>query len=257
MLDTIDYDMEYDENGTVTGLEILDETKPVTSIERYKTGYTYWGYSKEQLKWLADEALGKLPEGYDVIFLSHMGIDQETGGADYLGAELRGIISAYQNKSTYVNEDFDIDIDYAEISGKILSLEFGHTHYEKLYYDTDIDLIQVNTGLSNGYTITDGTRTFQSETEAQFDVMSVNRDFVYKMSVGNAGRTLKIYNPKKTAGDVNLDEAVDICDLVYLDRANSGKAAKTTAADVGRAGTIENAATLLRSILIGTYVDTN
>jgi len=257
VLDTIDYDMEYDENGTVTGLEILDETKPVTSIERYKTGYTYWGYSKEQLKWLADEALGKLPEGYDVIFLSHMGIDQETGGADYLGAELRGIISAYQNKSSYVNEDFDIAIDYAEISGKILSLEFGHTHYEKLYYDADIDLIQVNTGLSNGYTITDGTRTFQSETEAQFDVMSVNRDFVYKMSVGNAGRTLKIYNPKKTEGDVNSDETVDICDLVYLDRANSGKAAKTTAADVGRAGTIENAAALLRSILIGTYIDTN
>ena len=257
VLDTIDYDMEYDENGTVTGLEILDETKPVTSIERYKTGYTYWGYSKEQLKWLADEALGKLPEGYDVIFLSHMGIDQETGGADYLGAELRGIISAYQNKSSYVNEDFDIDIDYAEISGKILSLEFGHTHYERLYYDADIDLIQVNTGLSNGYTITDGTRTFQSETEAQFDVMSVNRDFVYKMSVGNAGRTLKIYNPKKTAGDVNLDEAVDICDLVYLESVTKSNEIKTTTVDVGRIGTFENAPATLRSILIGTYIDIN
>ena len=240
VLDSIDYDMEYDENGTVTGLEILNPSKPESSIERYKTGYTYWGYSKEQLKWLADEALGNLPTDYDVVFLSHMGIDNTTSGADFLGEELRGIIGAYQNKTEYVNVGFDINVDYTGEQGRIRSFQFGHTHYERKYYDSDIDLVQINTGLSNAYTITNGTRIFQSEAEAQFDVMSVTNDFVYKMSVGNAGSTIKIYYPTKTAeGDLNVDGTADICDLVYAKLIETKKAPLTSAVDVERNGTFD------------------
>lgn len=253
ILDSIDYDMEYDENGTVTGLEILDPSKPESSIERYKTGYTYWGYSKEQLKWLADEALGNLPEGYDVVFLTHMGIDSTTSGADYLGAELRGIIGAYQNKTEYINEDFDINVNYTAEKGRIRSLQFGHTHYERKYYDDDIDLVQINTGLSNAYTITNGTRVFQSETEAQFDVMSVTNDFVYKLTVGEAGSSLKIYYKIKTEqGDVNGDSEVDICDLVYTHLAKDNKAPLTTAIDITRIGNLNtDIFETLRKILLG------
>lgn len=240
ILDSIDYDMEYDENGTVTGLEILDPSKPESSIERYKTGYTYWGYSKEQLKWLADEALGNLPEDYDVVLLSHMGIDDTTSGADFLGEELRSIIGAYQNKTEYVNNDFNINVDYTSEQGRIRSFQFGHTHYERKYYDSDIDLVQINTGLSNAYTITNGTRIFQSEAEAQFDVMSVTNDYVYKMTVGVAGSTIKIYYPTKTAqGDLNGDGDANICDLVYARLIEENKAPKTAAADVERRGTLD------------------
>ena len=253
ILDSIDYDMEYDENGTVTGLEILDASKPESSIERYKTGYTYWGYSKEQLKWLADEALGNLPEGYDVVFLSHMGIDDTTSGADFLGEELRGIIGAYQNKTEYVNADFDIDVDYTGEQGRIRSFQFGHTHYERKYYDSDIDLVQINTGLSNAYTITNGTRIFQSEAEAQFDVMSVTNDSVYKMTVGAAGTTLKIYYPIKTKqGDINSDTNVDICDLVYLRLMEENKVPLSTTADISRQGALAvDIFAILRNILNG------
>ena len=82
--------------------------------------------------------------------------------------------------------------------------------------------------------------------------MSVTNESVYKLSVGNAGETLKIYYPTKTKqGDLNFDSSTDICDLVYLNLIDEGKAPLTTAADINRCGVLgyENC-DALRKILI-------
>ena len=254
ILDCIDYDMTYDENGVITGLEILDESMPVDSHKRYKNGYTYAGYSKEQLKWLSDEALGNLPEDYDVVFFSHMGIDESRSYSSTKqenGEVLSAIIAAYQNNTAYVNEDFEINVDYSAVQGRIRSFQFGHTHSEHKRYDPDIDLTQINTGTANGLNKTG--RSLFSESEARFDVMSVTDDYVYQMCVGTKGTSMKIYYPVETkSGDLNFDSSVDICDLVCADLIDKGERAITTAADTNSDGVLDTDILLaVRNLLLG------
>jgi 3',5'-cyclic AMP phosphodiesterase CpdA len=66
-LDAADKEAEYDKNGVVTGLKLLDSTKPYICT-RYRTGYSFWGYSEKQLKWLATEAL-TAEDGWNYIFV--------------------------------------------------------------------------------------------------------------------------------------------------------------------------------------------
>ena len=254
ILDCIDYDMTYDENGVITGLEVVDETLGVNDHNRYKTGYTYAGYSKEQLKWLADEALGNLPEDYDVVFFSHMGIDELTSQSsnEQVNAEaLRAIIAAYQNNTAYTDAELDINVDYSAVQGRIRSFQFGHTHSDHKRYDPDIDLTQINTGTANGYN--KANRSLYSESEARFDVMSVTDDYVYQMCVGTKGTSMKIYYPVETkSGDLNFDSSVDICDLVCADLIDKGERAITTAADTNSDGVLDTDILLaVRNLLLG------
>ena len=270
-LDSCDYYNEYDENGNVTYLDIRDESLAENKHDRYYTCANYRGYSDSQLKWLVNEAL-TADDGWDYVFISHQGIDDNTNSKYRVGNgdALRGIIAAFQNNTSYVNEEMGINIDYSDNTSKILSYQFGHTHTELTLFEDGLNLWQINTESANhgeyGATRTSGrpnawnpnlnwigkAHDGSTESEANFDVMSVCRDFVYKQSVG-VGITEKLYYPNTNKdGDFNGDGIVDILDLVAQDLVLRGVNGKNTMADTDKNSVLDTSVdpAALRKIII-------
>ena len=259
-LDSCDYYNEYDENGNITYLDLRDASLSESEHDRYYTSANYRGYSAKQLKWLVEEAL-TADEGWDYVFISHQGIDDNTNSKYSVryGTELRGIIAAFQNNTSYVNNEIGINVDYSNNSSKILSYQFGHTHTELALYEDDVKLWQINTESSNydevGANRAPGRPTAwnpnlnwlsncheaSTESEAAFDVMSVCREFVYKQSIG-IGITEKLYYPQTNIeGDINNDGVVDILDLVEQNLILNGEKGKNTSADTNKNNKLEAA----------------
>ena len=257
-LDSCDYYNEYDETGAVTYLDIRDASLAENKHDRYYTCANYRGYSVAQLNWLVNEAL-TADEGWDYVFISHQGIDDNTNSKYSVryGEVLRGIIAAFQNGTTYINEEMGITADYTDNTAKILSFQFGHTHTELTLYEEDVKLWQINTESANydevGATRAPGRPTAWnpnlnwisnlheagSESEANFDVMSVCQDFVYKQNVG-VGVTEKLYYPDAVSeGDMNEDGVVDILDLVEQNLVLIGEKNVNTTADVNNDNILE------------------
>lgn len=234
-LDSLDYEAKYDENGYVItadndgdalydGMPARIKNSAGTDRSKYWTGTSWRGYGAKQVKWLAEEALGKLPADYNVIFVSHMGIDSDTSSdssAVMNGSKIRDIIKAYNAKVSYSAGITDVwgvsvtvRVDFAEKSGKALSYQFGHRHTELTLYSDDIDLFLFGTSAANaGETDiqTDGQqadpgvtnsglprrfykRELGGDTEACFNVMSVSEKQAYRFTVG-AGRNEKAVYP--------------------------------------------------------------
>ncbi len=197
-LDALDYDAQYDENGDIT------------TLPGSWSGINWWGYSADQMRWLAEDALDT---DKNVIFLSHMGIDKDTNcynNAIQFGSELRAIIAAYQSGGSYTaslsdywGEPVNISADFTD-GGKILSYQFGHMHIEGGFYSEDIDLWQISTSSANvdqtgtqtEEALMSGsannknlpwrvfTRRLGTEQEACFSVMSVSANRIYRYAVG-------------------------------------------------------------------------
>ncbi len=225
VLDSSDFNGKYNaETGVMTELALRNDTYGETDYRRYYNGWTYMGYSAPQIRWLAEEALGTKPADYEVVFLSHMGIDYATnssGATVYSSEELREVIEAYQNKSTYTatlkdiwQNDVSVNADFSSKNGKIVSYQFGHTHVEASIYSADIDLWQINTNSSN--VEQSDTQTYEAlaktslnnkkipwrvyvrekgaQSEASFNVMSVSSEQIYRFSIG-AGINQKLIYP--------------------------------------------------------------
>lgn len=206
-LDAIDFDAQYDENGDVT------------KLPGSNAGMNWWGYSADQMRWLAEDALDT---DKNVIFVSHMGIDKETNCYNTnirFGAELRSIISAYQKGESYTatlkdywGNSVPVSADFSS-RGRILSYQFGHMHIEASLYSEDIDLWQISTssanvdqtGVQTEEALMSGTanlktlpwrvftRKLGTESEACFSVMSVSADRIYRYAVGVGNDELMIF----------------------------------------------------------------
>ncbi len=206
-----DYDYTYDENGN---FKLIQRGENASSVRNGTiNGYNFWGYSDYQMKWLAEKALGELPEDYNVIILSHMAIYTD-GTATYTnGPVLGNILKAYQQKTTYVNDSLNISADFTEDTGKIMSYQHGHTHSLSENYDANIGLwifstvgSMVNSDGINGRVM--------NSMAASVDVMSVNEGSVYKQAIGYGNTKLFVNDFPIQEGDINVDGAVDITDLV-------------------------------------------
>ena len=140
---------------------------------------------------------------WDYVFLSHMGIDADTNCYNYKtqgGTELRSLIKAYQNRTVFSLDG--VSKNFANISGRITAYQFGHMHTELTLYDKELKLWQISTATANsgsGATkkplsetnISNKTydwnvleRTNGTETEYCFDIMSADRNSVYKYAYG-------------------------------------------------------------------------
>lgn len=165
------YDLE--KNGKLTRIICLDnfdarmpfdELGSVTEWIRENAEY---GYSANQLKWLVSEALTPGFNG-EVIVLSHMGIDKDANGHNTpRGEKLRAILSAFQTKTAFCDDELGVNIDYSKNTGKILNYHFGHIHKNTLTYGEDIDLWQISTDA------------------ACFDAMLVSCDGIRRLHVGS------------------------------------------------------------------------
>jgi len=236
-LDSINFPQTYDENGDLivaedgtVGLKIKSETAAVTNYNKYYMAATYWwGYGARQMEWLAEEAL-QAGDDWDYVFISHMGIDETTnfnGGAEhtFYGKELREIITAYQFKTPYLNEEIGIDADFTKTSGRILSYQYGHVHGQKSLYSSDIDLWEISTSTAQ-------------KRNGCFDIMSVSDKAVKRYGIGVEYDQTLVQTEPVALGDVNLDGTVDICDLVKLDNTKKGKDKLSVSADADGDGII-------------------
>ncbi len=237
-LDAINYPYAWNE-ATGTWDLAVKNASATDDRAKYYNGYNTWGYSTKQIEWLAEVAM-TCDEGWDYVFLSHMGIDGSTNSIDVLnGQQLRDIIKAYQFKTAYSftdtdltdGEDDSISVDFTDTTGRILVYQFGHNHYEKEIYSEDIDLWQIITSSTNPGNYKNVTQTLKTETELHFDVMFADRNDIYKHNIGSGSDNRLINTPVTVDGDVNRDNNVDIFDLVAL---NNGKALPSKAADVDK-----------------------
>ncbi len=204
-LDAIDYRAKYDKNGVIKELPVKDASE-TDEEAKYWSGCSYWGYSEGQIRWLVNEAM-TAPADWDYVFMSHIGIDIKTQTNYYephYGTTLRAVINAFQNRKDFSFED--ISASFANVTGKVLSYHFGHTHRELTRYCKDIDLWQINTDTAqvstNAEAIGDPKvseddkgndwvsydRQYGSDYEACFDIISVSDKVVYKYAFG-AGTT--------------------------------------------------------------------
>lgn len=198
-LDALDYRAKYDKNGVIAELPIKDASA-TAHVSKYWSGCSWWGYSEDQMQWLAEEAL-TAPDDWDYIFLSHMGIDKDTNSYGYStlqGKTLRSIIEAYQNKTACSGDGFSAD--FTGRTGKILSYQFGHIHTELTNYSKDIDLWQICTATANPSqssskplsetSITNKELDWNilvrtgEDNEKCFDIMSVDESKILKYAFG-------------------------------------------------------------------------
>lgn len=232
-LDAANYPYEWDEANGKWTLKVKNAN--ASGVDKYYNSYNYWGYSARQLQWLTEEAL-TCEDGWDYIFLSHIGIDDEAANSniDNFTEELREVIDAYQNKKKYVNNSIGVDVDFTNTTGKILSYQYGHTHEENTTYYEELDLWHINTSTASTSSCGDFGQTLKTETEAYFDVIFASRSDIYKHNIGS-GYDLRMINSNNSAcGDINLDNTVDICDLVAFRLMANGYVNKTCLADADK-----------------------
>ncbi len=200
-LDAIDYRAKYDKNGVIKELPIKDASK-THEEERYWSGTSYWGYSEGQIRWLVNEAM-TAPADWDYVFMSHMGIDVNTQTNYYephYGTTLRAVMDAFQNRKDFSFEG--MSANYSNVTGKILSYHFGHTHKELTRFSKDIDLWQINTATAQVSTDADVIgapkvnndtkgndwvtydRKYGTDNEACMDIISASDTVIYKYAFG-------------------------------------------------------------------------
>lgn len=91
----------------------------------------YWGYSDEQLEWLANIALDT-PDNYNVIIAVHTPFVEKYNGQPLGHTDtFSGIINAYHNHTSF--SDSRITVDYSNKVGTKVIIELaGHTHFDAL-----------------------------------------------------------------------------------------------------------------------------
>lgn len=146
-------------------------------------------YGQHQLDWLADNALN-MPEGYSAIIITHVPIRDGYSPytKDYI--LLKGIITAYCNKTTYSGSITDgvdgwtngiINKDFTSAQGEIIAVFSGHGHTD--FVETlslPCPVIQITTaGGDVRDKNSDGTlmypRTKESATETALDIVTIDK----------------------------------------------------------------------------------
>lgn len=129
----------------------------------------HYGIQEAQLNWIANQALGTLPDNYHVMILSHVPIMPDSVTSDPVknGNILKQILTAFINQSsgTFTSslEDFNttVSVDYTgRTQSNLIGLFGGHRHAEYFYdmegyYSTVLDCAFVRDDSKIGTTAED------------------------------------------------------------------------------------------------------
>ena len=90
-----------------------------------------YGMHDRQLKWIAEKALGTVPDGWSVVVMHHVPIVGvlEDLGVEKFYAPFRRILEAYQRRDKA--KIADREIDFSNSKGRIVLDLSGHTHAER------------------------------------------------------------------------------------------------------------------------------
>ena len=90
-----------------------------------------YGMHDSQLRWIAEKALGTVPEGWSVVVMHHVPIVGvlEDLGVEKFYASFRRILEAYQAREKVVVAGREVD--FAAAKGRIVLDISGHTHAER------------------------------------------------------------------------------------------------------------------------------
>lgn len=133
-----------------------------------------WGLgheiSNEQYSWLCNDAMSK--DGYKYIIFTHASTDSTLGGYDSVLEPVHSIMSAMNNKTTYVNEPLGINVDFTNTTSEVICNIAGHEHRD-LYHTKDGVLTILTT--CDAWLSDDGVnREPGTITEHAFDVFSID-----------------------------------------------------------------------------------
>lgn len=123
--------------------------------------------------WLGTE-LGNLPEGYDVVIISHVALVTESNTTSVLLTfePIENLIEAYNTRGTYTYNG--VIFDYSSASGKVVCVISGHTHYDASYVtESGIPIICTTTDAYD-QELGGDTRTAGTVNEQAFDVVTID-----------------------------------------------------------------------------------
>ncbi len=170
------YYYDFEKNGVDNRVICLDDvdTRHIFDAETgeitERTSGRRMVYTVEQLQFVADAL--ETAEG-NVVFMSHQGIDGATEGAGN-GDVLRALISAYQNKTAYVNEAFGINVDFSSgSSGRAIVFHHGHTHENTEYYTDGANIWQLNSEMGR----------------SNFDIVSATEEVIKRYNYAGKDKT--------------------------------------------------------------------
>ena len=107
------------------------------TTDSLRTDRTYWavkyGMGERQLRWLAENALATIPDGWAALVVNHIPVasivSTEWGDVPALMAPWRKLLEAYQNhgKATVGDREYD----FSKAGGTLLCNLTGHEHCER------------------------------------------------------------------------------------------------------------------------------
>lgn len=104
----------------------------------------FYGYTPEQLDWIANTALD-IPEGYKVLIFTHITLHSEQRmDSQKNSADLAGIFNAFQNKCKYESEIVSADFTNRN-EGSICALFGAHDHVQWAGKSCGIPFMQCET----------------------------------------------------------------------------------------------------------------
>jgi len=160
-------------------------------------------YQVAQIKWLS-ETLKNTPDDFKIIILSHGTFIDEANlhySSDNKSIAIVGLINAFNDRTTYNNPSFDINVDYSANLAKVIINNYGHIHVDLLAKSSEADdIVLISTGTSSSIVGGTGPSEFENYTtlpytradktfdgtvnEALFDIISVSETEVKRIRFG-------------------------------------------------------------------------
>ena len=111
-------------------------------------------------------------DGYKYIIFTHASTDRTLGGYDSVLEPVHSIMSAMNNKTTYVNEPLGINVDFTNTTSEVICNIAGHEHRDLHHIKNGVLTILT---ASDAWLSDDGIeRVPGTITENAFDVFSID-----------------------------------------------------------------------------------
>ena len=134
-----------DDAGQKVRYIVADTSDGVLAEDMSGTGKGYGNYMRaDQLRWMAEVALGTAPEGWEVVVVQHIPLTPFTGSARESAVfdEFRRVLEAYQSRGKVATKAGTFDFA-ARRGGDIVMDIAGHTHSDQFSFYNDILHISV------------------------------------------------------------------------------------------------------------------